>query len=206
MQSLALLKSLSLAFGIAILSSIALSACAPVSSENSSVSSNELAPAPAQVSYTPSQLRMLDFAALPLVNGNLQISDQEWLEVQSLNCVTLRSMPFGADPNSVNLYVPSALSSKLQSESASQSEITLSYVVAASGISGCPESISKWNASTWFRFEVSKLALDPSLAPMDSVEDPVVPSDGYSVMCADGTYSDSGGIQGACSWHGGVWQ
>lgn len=27
---------------------------------------------------------------------------------------------------------------------------------------------------------------------------------GYSVMCEDGTMSDSGGIQGACSWHGGV--
>jgi hypothetical protein len=29
---------------------------------------------------------------------------------------------------------------------------------------------------------------------------------GYPVMCADGTMSDSGGIQGACSWHGGVAQ
>jgi hypothetical protein len=27
---------------------------------------------------------------------------------------------------------------------------------------------------------------------------------GYRVQCADGTYSHSGGIQGACSWHGGV--
>jgi hypothetical protein len=27
---------------------------------------------------------------------------------------------------------------------------------------------------------------------------------GYTVQCADGTYSDSGGIQGACSHHGGV--
>jgi hypothetical protein len=27
---------------------------------------------------------------------------------------------------------------------------------------------------------------------------------GYSVVCADGTLSDSGGIQGACSHHGGV--
>ena len=27
---------------------------------------------------------------------------------------------------------------------------------------------------------------------------------GYVVQCADGTYSHSGGIQGACSWHGGL--
>ena len=27
---------------------------------------------------------------------------------------------------------------------------------------------------------------------------------GYRVLCADGTYSQSGGIQGACSHHGGV--
>jgi hypothetical protein len=27
---------------------------------------------------------------------------------------------------------------------------------------------------------------------------------GYRVQCEDGTYSRSGGIQGACSWHGGV--
>lgn len=27
---------------------------------------------------------------------------------------------------------------------------------------------------------------------------------GYSVICNDGSISDSGGIQGACSWHGGV--
>jgi hypothetical protein len=27
---------------------------------------------------------------------------------------------------------------------------------------------------------------------------------GYAVICADGTISDSGGIQGACSYHGGV--
>jgi hypothetical protein len=27
---------------------------------------------------------------------------------------------------------------------------------------------------------------------------------GYTVQCADGTYSQSGGIQGACSHHGGV--
>lgn len=27
---------------------------------------------------------------------------------------------------------------------------------------------------------------------------------GYRVQCEDGTYSQSGGIQGACSWHGGV--
>ena len=27
---------------------------------------------------------------------------------------------------------------------------------------------------------------------------------GYRVQCADGTYSQSGGIQGACSYHGGV--
>ncbi len=28
--------------------------------------------------------------------------------------------------------------------------------------------------------------------------------DGYRVQCADGTYSQSGGIQGACSHHGGI--
>jgi hypothetical protein len=28
--------------------------------------------------------------------------------------------------------------------------------------------------------------------------------DGYVVQCEDGTWSQSGGIQGACSWHGGV--
>ena len=27
---------------------------------------------------------------------------------------------------------------------------------------------------------------------------------GYRVRCADGTYSQSGGIQGACSHHGGI--
>jgi hypothetical protein len=27
---------------------------------------------------------------------------------------------------------------------------------------------------------------------------------GYRVQCEDGTYSQSGGIQGACSWHGGL--
>ena len=26
---------------------------------------------------------------------------------------------------------------------------------------------------------------------------------GYEVQCNDGTWSTSGGIQGACSWHGG---
>jgi hypothetical protein len=30
------------------------------------------------------------------------------------------------------------------------------------------------------------------------------PGAGYSVMCADGTLSNSGGRRGACSWHGGV--
>jgi hypothetical protein len=28
--------------------------------------------------------------------------------------------------------------------------------------------------------------------------------DGYTVQCADGTWSHSGGESGACSWHGGV--
>ena len=27
---------------------------------------------------------------------------------------------------------------------------------------------------------------------------------GYRVRCEDGTYSNAGGVQGACSWHGGV--
>jgi hypothetical protein len=34
---------------------------------------------------------------------------------------------------------------------------------------------------------------------------PSIPGgDGYAVLCEDGTISYSGGIQGACSWHGGV--
>ncbi|MBX5449026.1 MAG: hypothetical protein IRZ24_03080, partial [Thermogemmatispora sp.] len=29
---------------------------------------------------------------------------------------------------------------------------------------------------------------------------------GYVVECSDGMYSKSGGIRGACSYHGGVWR
>jgi hypothetical protein len=30
------------------------------------------------------------------------------------------------------------------------------------------------------------------------------PLPGLNVRCNDGTYSEAGGVQGACSWHGGV--
>jgi hypothetical protein len=64
----------------------------------------------------------------------------------------------------------------------------------------------------------------PSYSPPTSLPDPYSPppsevdafcathdcipnfpnGNGYIVQCQDGTYSHSGGIQGACSWHGGV--
>ncbi len=43
----------------------------------------------------------------------------------------------------------------------------------------------------------------PSLPPV-STTDTFGSGNGYPVTCADGTVSDSGGIQGACSHHGGV--
>ncbi len=65
---------------------------------------------------------------------------------------------------------------------------------------------------------------EPEYTPSDDYEPEYTPSDdydydytppgenipnydngrGYRVQCADGTYSQSGGIQGACSHHGGV--
>lgn len=46
----------------------------------------------------------------------------------------------------------------------------------------------------------------PVYVPPPTYTPPTVdyPGTGYPVMCADGTLSYSGGIQGACSWHGGV--
>jgi hypothetical protein len=43
----------------------------------------------------------------------------------------------------------------------------------------------------------------PSYTPSNAGED-LGPGNGYTVTCADGSISHSGGIQGACSWHGGV--
>ena len=41
--------------------------------------------------------------------------------------------------------------------------------------------------------------------PPDAVYVPNLSSQpGYAALCSDGTTSDAGGIQGACSWHGGV--
>lgn len=41
----------------------------------------------------------------------------------------------------------------------------------------------------------------PTLPPDPGV---IGPGNGYPVICNDGSISNSGGIQGACSWHGGV--
>ena len=39
---------------------------------------------------------------------------------------------------------------------------------------------------------------------ISSFWEPDDPGDGYVVQCADGSYSQSGGERGACSYHGGV--
>jgi hypothetical protein len=44
---------------------------------------------------------------------------------------------------------------------------------------------------------------EPATAPGENIPN-YENGRGYRVQCEDGTYSQSGGIQGACSWHGGV--
>jgi len=52
----------------------------------------------------------------------------------------------------------------------------------------------------WTTSDSGKFVFEPSTSrrqPVDAIK-------GYLVQCKDGTYSNAGGKQGACSWHGGV--
>jgi hypothetical protein len=66
-----------------------------------------------------------------------------------------------------------------------------------------------WEEITSFiqrhRYDAPLPAPDPSVQPpFTYTPRDLGPGDGYTVPCADGSISHSGGIQGACSHHGGV--
>jgi hypothetical protein len=71
--------------------------------------------------------------------------------------------------------------------------------------SECPEPPSKPKRPSWMRGGGDVPATSSS-SFCDIHE--CIPNfdngNGYRVQCADGTWSQSGGIQGVCSWHGGV--
>lgn len=82
---------------------------------------------------------------------------------------------------------------------------------AAAIVTTCPESITPY---TWSGDELAALTwADPNFAAQLNQSGvgggggnyaPPATGGGYTVQCNDGTFSNSGGKQGACSWHGGV--
>lgn len=82
------------------------------------------------------------------------------------------------------------------------------------GSSSTPQPQTSPNSSTSQLFEQSGNVVEPSPTSLPTVEAPTLQiptkartmdtSPGFTVLCKDGTLSNAGGKQGACSWHGGV--
>jgi len=134
----------------------------------------------------------------------------EWEDVAARIC---------ADPNdTANLWVPGSA----HMPGGDEDESIYLAVWAAAANFRCPELVD--GAAIAANQETGRLlALGWSLQatsgavmsyywdrfgpPPDPVFVPGVDADGgvgTTVMCADGTLSDAGGLQGACSWHGGL--
>lgn len=78
------------------------------------------------------------------------------------------------------------------------------YVAEDSPSSVVPVAGPRWPSSLVIPDEVMRTS-SPFRAGLDyAPQSWSSPGAGYSVMCADGTLSSSGGRRGACSWHGGV--
>lgn len=108
-----------------------------------------------------------------------------WLSIQRQNCEVARSLA-GAEPTSVSWYVPvdEPTSAILDADS------IIGASAAASLVTGCFDLIdSSWNWPSFWGFIRAQNA---------------VSGGGSRVQCDDGTWSDAGGEQGACSWHGGL--
>lgn len=121
-----------------------------------------------------------------------EASVQEWADARDKSCSSIT-------PSS---YVKA-------SPPISNQEATL-MAWAAAIVTTCPGSITPYS---WGGDELAALTwADPGFAaqlnqPSGDVGGNYAPpatGGGYTVQCNDGTFSNSGGKQGACSWHGGV--
>jgi len=141
--------------------------------------------------YTDAELMMLRMGAdIDGIYG-LDTDDETWLSVQAGNCRVARSLN-GRDPSEVSWYLPPG---PVRSDFYLLDEDSLlGASVAISLVSGCFDTIDYgWR---WPRFWGTIYALGGGGDIGDG--------GGYRVRCEDGTYSNAGGVQGACSWHGGV--
>lgn len=113
----------------------------------------------------------------------LTTTDTTWLAIQADNCRVARDLA-GGDPSSVDWYMPPG---KISSAYLDEQHL-LGSSVAASLVSGCGEHIN----TSWVWPEFWGFIRANST------------NSGARVQCADGSWSDAGGKQGACSWHDGV--
>lgn len=132
--------------------------------------------------------------------GGFDIDDDQWLLIQAENCGVARQLD-GGDYWTVSWFIPT-----VRVHAPYDREMLMGATVAASLITNCPTLLdSSWRWPELWGF----LAAQGGGSSRDTWRDHddgwgSWSGDGYQVPCDDGTWSTSGGIQGACSHHGGV--
>ena len=147
----------------------------------------------AAASIPPEDARMIEYGAMVASAYGLTVTPEEWLAVRDKNCAV-------DTPGTAKWWVPSDSGAT----EANERDVFMA-TLAASFSSTCiigrtyvSASSSSPALTTWMTtFTFKKIGVSP---PNDSTTD----GNGYYVTCNDGWTSGSGGIQGACSHHGGV--
>jgi hypothetical protein len=135
---------------------------------------------------TDAQLSMLYYGEQIEGAGGFDIDDDDWLLLQAENCTVARDLR-GDDPASVSWYVPG-----VRPKAPYDDDMMLGATVAASLVTNCPTLLDpSWRWPELWGFIAAQ-------------GDGVRGGGGYRTMCEDGTWSSAGGVQGACSSHGGV--
>lgn len=144
-------------------------------------------PQPYVPEYSRAEAQMIDFGQTIDGMWGLQTDAEMWLAVQEENCRVAHALGDGAPSTAMWVIPPQQPTSTLLS-----GEALVGAAAAASLISGCMETIDySWDWPSFWAFVYAMAEQEPS-------------GGGYIVQCNDGTLSDAGGTQGACSWHGGV--
>lgn len=136
--------------------------------------------------HSAKELHMLELGRSIDGMWGITTPDETWLSIQSQNCSVARELG-SAEPTAVSWYIPTETpTSTLLDE-----DDLVGASAAASLVTGCFEVIdSSWQWPSFWGFIRAQANVDSG--------------GGTGVRCEDGTWSTSGGQQGACSWHGGV--
>lgn len=122
--------------------------------------------------------------------AGFNMSDSDWETIRKQNC------------ESASLYIQSTWLPASVKLSAAQKTAVLNRAWAAAILATCPSKIARSTPTTTQLAALREF--DPSFNSYSSSSGGSSSGSGYSVTCADGWISSSGGKQGACSSHGGV--